>query len=139
MSLVRCTLPGWILLLASSVGCQSMIQSSDTTVGQHVDVIPVQIRPAHGAVKGVEIPHEPNMRLQDVIEKSRPKFRNREAYIVRTSPKTGKDHKLDASFGSNRRISLETDYAIQPGDRVVISQNTQSSFDRVMSDFLGRD
>lgn len=78
------------------------------------------------------------MTLQQVVDRSKARFRNKLAYIVRTSPDTGETHKLEAKFGKNRRIMLQFDYAVQPGDRVVISQDTSTSFDRVMQSLLGR-
>lgn len=127
-----------VLLLSSmSIGCQSMMTSSSQAVPT-TDKIVVQIRRANGKPKNVEVDLKPNMRLQDVVKASKANFRNKIAYIVRTSPTTGQQHKLEGSFDSNRRISLETDYAIQPGDRVVIAQDTTSSFDRVVKSMLGR-
>ena len=78
------------------------------------------------------------MRLQEIVDSSKAPFRHKKAYVVRTSPKTGQQHKLEASFDTNRRVSMETDYAIQPGDRVVIAEDTTSSFDRVMKTMIGR-
>ena len=128
-----------ILLLASmGVGCQSMMTTTSSQVAPSPDKIVVQIRRASSKSRNVEVDLKPNMRLQDVVTASKANFRHKIAYIVRTSPTTGQQHKLEASFDANRRISLETDYAVQPGDRVVIAQDTTSSFDRVVKSMLGR-
>lgn len=130
---------GLLFVLASLTGCQSMMVTAPSQTGATTnDKVVVQIRPANRKSKNVEITLTPDMRLQDVVNASKANFRNRTAYIVRTSPTTGQQHKLEASFGSNRRISLETDYAIQPGDRVVVAQDTTSSFDKVMQSVMGR-
>jgi len=127
-----------IALAVSCTGCQSMIQAPATANVATPEMVSVQIRPAYGNVKNTEIPLKPNMTLQTVVNDSGAKFRNKNAYIVRTSPLSGEQHKLEGQVESNHRISLETDYAIQPGDRVVISQDTTSSFDRVMQSVMGR-
>ena len=127
------------VIVLSFTGCQSpLMLSSNQPEFADTEMIAVQIRPAHGKAKNVEIPLKPNMTLQDVINTTKSNFRNNLAYIVRTSPVTGEKHKLPGKFGSNRRVSLETDYAIQPGDRVVITQDTSTSFDRVMQSLVGR-
>ena len=131
-----CAMALWVVSLS---GCQMMIQSANPLETLPTrDEIAVQVRPAYGKSRTVSVPFEPNMCLQDVVDKSKPRFRNKQAYIVRTSPTSGEKHKLEGEFAGNRRISLETDYAVQPGDRVVISQDTSTSFDRVMRALLGR-
>ena len=124
-------------LVTALVGCLSLM-TQPQEVTDSPDKVVVQIRAANRSPKTIQIPLTPDMRLQEVVEASKPPFRNRLAYIVRTSPKTGQQHKLEASFGSNRRVTMETDYAIQPGDRVVISEDTTTSFERVMKAMLGR-
>lgn len=126
------------VLVLNFAGCQTLMQSSMPTAGASPEMVAVHIRPAYGKATNKEIPLEPNMRLQDVVNNSKANFRSKLAYIVRTSPETGEKHKLEGKFGSNRRITLDTDYAIQPGDRVVITQDTTTSFDRVMRSLLGR-
>ena len=127
-----------IALLSSLTGCQSLMSQQKGVTEPNPDMVTVQIRASNKAAKNVQVPVAPNMRLQDVVSQAKTSFRNKTAYIVRTSPKTGEQHKLTASFGKNRRISMETDYAIQPGDKVVIAEDTTSSFDRVMKSMLGR-
>ena len=129
---------GSVLVIASLTGCQTLTSSSQAPLDTPPDKITVQIRAANRQPKNIQIALTPNMRLQDILNGSKANFRNKTAYIVRTSPKTGEKHKLEANFGANRRISLETDYAIQPGDRVVVAQDTTSSFDKVMKSMFGR-
>ena len=102
------------------------------------EMVTVQIRPAYGKTTNQEIPLAENMRLQDVVDNVKTDFSNKQAYLVRTSPLTGEQHKLEGLFDKSRRISLQTDYAIQPGDRIVVTQDTSTSFDRVMKSMLGR-
>ena len=103
--------------LILSGGCQSMIQSTPQGTASTQEMVSVRIQPAYGKPRSTQIPLKENMRLQDVVDGVRVGFHNKSALIVRTSPSTGERHKLEAQFGSNRRISLQTDYAIQPGDR----------------------
>ena len=60
-------LAAWIVLLTLLTGCQSIIQRSPSG-STEMEMIPVQIRPAHGKVKQVSVPWQPNMRLQEVVE-----------------------------------------------------------------------
>jgi hypothetical protein len=129
---------GSVLMIASLTGCQTLTSSSQAPVDTPPEKITVQIRAANRKPKNIQVALTPNMRLQDIVNGSKANFRNKTAYIVRTSPKTGEKHKLEANFGTNRRISLETDYAIQPGDRVVVAQDATSSFDKVMKSMFGR-
>ena len=140
--------PSWWLLLSVGLmavalvaGCQSIATFPGQQTGSAAatgEGLVVQVRPASGKPRNREISVTEGMRLQEVVDAVKTNFRNKVVYIVRTSPKTGERHKLEASFESNRRISLHTDYAIQPGDRVVISQDTATSFDRVMKSMFGR-
>ena len=121
-------------------GCQSIATfpghpKAEPTTGEE---LVVQVRPANSKARNQRVAVTADMTLQNVVDEVKTKFRNKIVYIVRTSPVTGERHKLEAQFESNRRISLHTDYAIQPGDRVVISQDTTSSFDRVMKSMFGR-
>ena len=132
------TIIGIVCLMAVS-GCQTFMASPQEPTSTSDEVVKVQIRKHSKKPRNLELPLKPNMRLQDVVKESKPGFRNKSVYIVRTSPKTGERHKLQASFGSSRRITMETDYAIQPGDRVVIAEDTTSSFDKVMRSLMGRE
>ncbi len=130
-------------MLACLSGCQTLVtmpgaDDINKSFESASDKITVQIRPANRKAINTEVALKPDMRLQDLIDNSKAKFRHKKAYIVRRSPSSGERHKLEATFGPNRRISMETDYAIQPGDRVVISEDTTSSFDRVIQAMLGR-
>jgi len=128
---------GGVLLIVASTGCQALT-TQQQQVASSQDMVTVQLRESNRSPKNIQVPLTPEMRLQNVLDTSKIPFRNKRAYIIRTSPKTGEQHKLEANFGNNRRISLESDYAIQPGDRVVIAEDTTSSFDRVMKSMLGR-
>ena len=133
-----------LLGVSSFSGCQTLVTATNhlpltaqTAAAQ--DHVTVEVRPAHGKASRKQIAHNANMRLQDVVGTADVKFRNRDIYIVRVSPQTGQKHKLSASYDrAARRISMETDYAVQPGDRVVIAQDMTTALERVMANFLGR-
>ena len=126
-----------MLTIPCFTGCQSLT-TLDHPVAESRENITVQIRAANRKSVNQQITLKPNMRLQDVVNESNVRFRNKTAYIVRTSPSTAQRHKLEAVFGPNKRISLETDYALQPGDRVVIAQDPRTSIERIMMDIFGR-
>ena len=143
------TVPGLLLFLyvIGLTGCQTLFtapgeQASPPRVEPQSQVksqVTVEVRPANGKPTKNQLVHSENMRLQDAVAATRTKFRNKDVYIVRLSPRTGQKHKLSGVYDrANRRVTMETDYALQPGDRVVIAQNTSTSLERVMKNFLGR-
>jgi hypothetical protein len=131
------------LLFGTTAGCQTVLTpnqgaSSDLPLSAE-NSITVEVRPAYAKATLVQLPLAPDMRLQDAVDASKVRFGKREIYIVRESPRTGRNHKLSAGYDrANRRISMETDYALQPGDRVVIAQDTTTSLETVMQNMLGR-
>ena len=145
MKTTKRTVPGLLLFLCvvGLAGCQTLITKSgepaSTPGAEPQHHVTVEVRPAHGTATKTQLVLSKNMRLQEVVAATKAKFRNKDIYIVRVSPQTGQKHKLSAVYDRvNRRITLETDYAIQPGDRVVIAQDTTTSLERVMKTFLGR-
>jgi hypothetical protein len=79
------------------------------------------------------------MCLQDALNTSGARFRKKDVYIVRTSPKTGTKHKLGANFDvGKQKVTLETDYAIHPDDVVVVAEDTSTVLDDILKGVLQR-
>lgn len=130
-----------LILLALVTGCQTLAtgdaQQQPTPPAQ--GMITVEVRPAGGGKRSQkQVALQPNMRMQSLLDATKTGFRNTTMYIVRESPATGRKHKLEARFSSSRRISLETDYAIQPGDHVIIAQDTVGPMQKAVRSMLGR-
>jgi hypothetical protein len=110
--------------------------TADST--EPTSVVNVEIRPVGRRPLRKKLPLVEAMRLQDAVNAAQPRFRKMEIYVVRTSPETGQKHKMGASFDAARReVRLETDYALHPGDLVVLAQDTSSPLDAVMKAVLG--
>ena len=78
-------------------------------------------------------------RVQNVIEQTRgAKFRRLKAHILRPSTyKPGETVKLVSNFDPKKgKITWETDYAVLPGDKVVIARDTTTAFDRAVGGIL---
>lgn len=145
MNTTKRTIPGLLLLLCLSglTGCQTLLtapgEQAAPLVTEPQNEVTVEVRPTSGKPTAKKLVLQENMRLQDAVGATKTKFRNKDVYIVRISPQTGQKHKLSATYNRvNRRVTMETDYAIQPGDRVVIAQDATSGLERVMRNFLGR-
>lgn len=100
----------------------------------------VEIRRAGHTTQFVRIPHAGDTHLQNVLEKSgaTKKIRKMELYVLRTPPQGGPRQRLTAMYDvGDRRVAWESDYAVYPGDHVVVIEDTSTDFDNLMSKFLG--
>ncbi len=131
-----------ILCCFHLTGCQTLTtltgdKSPVPPPGQ--DTFTLEVRPSYGKATRKQVPLTQDLWLQETLAMSNAKFRNKDVFIVRVSPKTGQKHKLSAVYDrTNRRVTMETDYAILPDDLVVIARDTTSSLERVMTNVLGR-
>ena len=68
------------------------------------------------------------------------RFRRVNIYVLRRSPQPGQPmQKMACNFSSLKgRVSLETDYAIWPGDRVYVAPEDTSPLDRMTGGLLTR-
>ncbi len=145
MKTTKRTVPGWLLWLCVSglTGCQTVFtapgEQATLIVAEPQNQVTVEVRPANGKSTEKQLVLSTNMRLQDAVAGTKTKFRNKHVYIVRVSPRTGQKHRLSAVYDrASRRVTMDTDYAIQAGDRIVIAQDTATSLERVMKHVFGR-
>ncbi len=101
----------------------------------------VELRMNARRTKTVDVPLAEDTRVQDVLDASRAtsEFRNLDVVILRPTPEASEPIlKLACRFDHRKRqIGWESDYAILPGDRVMVREDPSGGFDKVMSSVLG--
>lgn len=118
-------------LLCASLGCSTLTVPGTLPFGKQssadsadVAKYTVEMHPTGGKTRTVEMKLDKVTRLSEALAESGAfkKFRRMNAYISRRSPKTGQNIALTAKFdGKSRRdITIETDYAIHPDDRIIV-------------------
>jgi hypothetical protein len=79
------------------------------------------------------------MHVQDAIRQSRAhrKFRRMLISVIRTGP-NGERQKLDCQFDPlTRKVPPQYDYALQPGDYLVIAPDPTSGFEKALENLTG--
>ena len=100
----------------------------------------VEIRREGRKPEAAKFEHRQGMFLQDAVVQSgaAAKFPQMTLYIMRTPPQGGPAQRMTSVYDSaEKRVAWESDYAIYPGDHVVITEDTTSRFDEVVNRFLG--
>ena len=144
MKISKQTAAGLLILCCFHLtGCQTLTtltgDKSPLPPPTGQDTFTLEVRPSYGKAIRKQVPLTKDLRLQEALAMSNAKFRNKDVFIVRVIPKTDKKHKIPVVYDrANRRVTMETDYAILPDDLVVIAPDTTSSLERVMANVLGR-
>lgn len=137
----------FVIASLASVGCQSGFMARETPtlqaqvqpgtggapVAPQAKVI-VEMHPDKGESKLVERPlTEPTSVQQMLVQSGATKnFRRLTVDLVRPLP-TGGYHKIALSYNrESKRMNTESDYALQPGDRLIIIEDTTTMFDDAM-------
>jgi hypothetical protein len=100
----------------------------------------VEIRRHRRKPEAAKFEHRPGMFLQDAVVQSgaAAKFPQMTLYIMRTPSQGGPAQRMTSVYDSTqKRVAWESDYAIYPGDHVVITEDTSSRFDDMVNRFLG--
>lgn len=95
----------------------------------------VEIRPDGAEPKRTEVELTEPLHVQDAMEKTgaAKKFRRCFVDLLRPLP-DGRLHRMSLEFDrDNKRVPPEFDYAVLPGDRLVITENTENVVDDVMN------
>ena len=143
---------GWVaFVLWAGTGCSIVpfngslpvvatdAESEEATVAPATCAVEMRSRLRRG--KTVEFPLSDDTRVQDVLDASRAtsKFRHLDVAILRPTPHASEPVlKLECRFdGKTRRIGWESDYAVLPGDRVLVREDTSEGLYRVICNALG--
>lgn len=137
LSLVNCLAAGLVGLAALlSSGCASVPGFRDRPVDPETkytsnsDMYAVDIHPAFGKATRWEGPILKGMTVQSALEASGAlgKIRHAEVELFRPVPENGTVLKLPAELQPNKRmVKYEQDYAILPGDRIVVRPSQSSN------------
>ncbi|GIW92931.1 MAG: hypothetical protein KatS3mg110_0972 [Pirellulaceae bacterium] len=85
------------------------------------------------------VPWQPNMRLDDALRLARAhkKFHRMQITLVRQGPE-GRPQKMEARFdAATRHVPPAYDYALYPGDRLVVRRDSYGMLDKMVEDTLG--
>ncbi len=100
------------------------------------DMYVVDIHPAHGQPTRWEGPILKGMTVQSALEASGAlgKIRNADVEVIRPVPENGTVLRMPADLQPNKRlVKYEQDYAILPGDRIVVKPaQTQNALEKLL-------
>lgn len=99
-------------------------------------VVTVELHPTRGKITRGEIPMTDMMTVQDALQKSgaTKKFRNLNFEVVRFNKEKGKQVKMGGSYLPEKRTAAaHYNYALRPGDRVNVTEDTSSATDSVLN------
>jgi hypothetical protein len=100
----------------------------------------VEIRRPGYSTQHSRIQHQGATHLQDALTKSGAagKLKRMELYVLRNPPGGGPRQRMTAEYdAAEKRVKWESDYAIYPGDHIVVIEDTSSEFDDMISRLMG--
>jgi hypothetical protein len=100
----------------------------------------IEVRGVSGKARRIQAPFRDGMVVQDALERSGALSRHRRVKIevVRMAPDGQGRLKMQARFDPrNRRVDPGFDYALQPGDYVIISDDSAAMLNDMLDDTLG--
>ncbi len=100
----------------------------------------VEFHPDGGKPMRMEGTLDETMYVQGALEKTRAmkRFGKVNVFVVRTNQDSDRKHRMDVTYDSaKRRVTPETDYALHPGDRIVVVEDSSSLVDKLMGPALG--
>ena len=149
MTILKTLVPMLVILLAClfETGCSTLESVSDTAppVANNAPangMYAVNIFPAFGEDTSFKGQIRGNMTVQNAMEESRAlkSTRNSEIKLYRIAQGTGRTIKMPVEMQSNgRSVKFEHDYALHPGDRLVIRGNSDSGLGSILNHVLSRD
>lgn len=91
--------------------------------------------PSLGRVEEFAVPYDKAITVQEALQQTGAMYHFAQAdiYIERMVPKAGKSHKLTVTYDTVAgRVSPETDYAIYPGDRLVVREDRTTLLEKTL-------
>lgn len=102
--------------------------------------VTVEFRSPEVRTKRMQLPYTAGMTVQTAMEQSRATkhFRRMTVALVRTNPPHGRPHKMDIEFNSAKgRVHFTHDYALYPDDRLIVTEDTSTPLDDLISRIPG--
>jgi hypothetical protein len=99
----------------------------------------VELKAAGGKVQVGHLDLAPDATVQSVLEKTKAnrKF-SRATVALQRKLDSGEWHKMDVQYDPGaQRVDPLHDYHVQPGDRVVVTEDTTSGIEDLMKDQMG--
>jgi hypothetical protein len=145
MEFRRLTRLGFLAIASGLVGCSAFHEkleprlTAEVTPGAAHPEKPratyiVEIRPEKGGPQAVEKELTDQVHVQTALEKTgaAKKFKRMAVELYRPLPNGGW-HKMNLEFDPEaRRVAPESDYAVLPGDRIIVIQDTKTMLDDIM-------
>ena len=139
----------WLLSLVTT-GCTSVLtqtalpfvsaKAEETSLSPAESCV-VELHGEFGKPRTISVPVSGDTRVQDVLEASRAagKFRRMDLMIVRPAPRDPQQMvKLVCHYDpGERQVTWDTDYAVLPGDRVIVTQDASTVVDDVAERLFG--
>lgn len=147
MSLSRTAVGGSLLALGLCLtGCQSLMLG-DGAGKHHVDQLAsasatkpdtysIEFHPVDGMPERAEVPLKDVTYVQQAIDQHGvlKKFRREKIQLYRKNDSTNTYSRMEIEFDRGKhRVPPESDYAIRPGDRLVVREDTSTMIDDLLS------
>jgi hypothetical protein len=147
MDLQRLTVLGWVAIASGLVGCSMFKEQVEPKLtaevqrgGPHppapIGKYSVEVRPEKGKPQSVEKELSEQLHIQSALEQTgvAKKFPRCFIELYRPLPNGGW-HKMVLEYDrENHRVPPEFDYAVLPGDRIVVTEDATNMLD----DFIAR-
>ena len=139
------TLPMLMLLTVISVGCSSLqtkpadpMASGSETTSITDPVVVVELRNGNDEREYLRAPLKDSMLVQDALKGSGAvnRFRRMEVVLVRHLPDGGKLRLPVRYVSTSRRVANEHNYALHGGDWLEVTEDTSTTFDRMVDQAL---
>ena len=134
-----------VVIALTNSGC-AMLMTGDTDAAmtesqaEHVKVgkYTVELRPHDGESERVEVEFRGVAYVQQALEESGAlrKFDRMKIELIRTA--NGRPQRMRSAYDHTRdQVPIEWDYAIYPGDRIIVTEDPSTIFDDMLESAFG--
>ncbi len=134
-----------LLTLTWAVGCSTLQSNPQMPLADETDqvqvtdpLVVVELRGGSGEREYLRAPLKESMLVYDALKGSGAihRFRRMDIVLVRTAP-AGEKIRLPVAYNSStRKVADQNNYALHRGDWLEVTEDTSTTFDRMMSSVL---